>query len=284
MDKSLLVKTLGFPAPMFHGDTLMIDRWLWLKKRLPLTSNDETLLDVGCGTGAYTIGAAKRGYRCLGLSWDERNQAVAAERAALCGADSARFEVLDVRKLDSRVDLRGQYDVAICLETVEHILDDRRLLSSIRDCLKPGGRLLLTTPYYHYRAITPEDNGPFPTVETGWHVRRGYTESMLRELCDEVGLHCEDISYCSGLLSQKLTFAYRKLLRINLGVAWGAILPFRIVPMLLDGAVSKVMRWPAYSICLEATRPRYKNAPKEESSSNWSLHDVRREFPEVAER
>src|SRR5262245_58070163 len=86
MNKSLLVKIAGFPATMIHGDTLMLDRWLWLRQRLPKTRNGDTLIDVGCGTGAFSIGAALRGYECLGLSWDERNQRVAGERARLCGA------------------------------------------------------------------------------------------------------------------------------------------------------------------------------------------------------
>src|SRR5258708_2658920 len=84
MDKSLLTKIIGFPATLIHGDTLILDRWLWLKTRLPETGNGEKLLDIGCGTGAFSIGAALRGYEALGLSWDKRNQQVAGERAKIC--------------------------------------------------------------------------------------------------------------------------------------------------------------------------------------------------------
>ena len=84
----------------------------------------------------------------LGLSWSARNQEVAGYRARLCNARSAAFDVLDVRRLDTRQDLIGKYDVAICCETIEHIIDDRKLIVDIAGCLKPGGRLLLTTPYF----------------------------------------------------------------------------------------------------------------------------------------
>ncbi|NEO43485.1 MAG: hypothetical protein F6K55_04865 [Moorea sp. SIO4A3] len=114
MYKSLLVKIIGFPATLIHGDTLVLDRWLYLKERLPQTANGEKLIDIGCGTGGFTIGAALRGYEALGLSWDKRNQAVAAERAQLCKATLASFDVLDVRHLDTRHDLIGKFDVAIC--------------------------------------------------------------------------------------------------------------------------------------------------------------------------
>src|SRR6266436_6734285 len=86
------------------------------------------LLDVGCGTGAFSIGAALRGYRALGLSWDERNQSVAKERAIYCKAPSAQFEVLDIRELDRRADLVGGFDVVICLETIEHVMEDLKLM------------------------------------------------------------------------------------------------------------------------------------------------------------
>ena len=138
MDKSLLTKIIGFPATLIHGDTLVLDRWRWLKARLPWTRNGETLIDIGCGTGAFSIGAALRGYESLGLSWDERNQKVAADRARICKAESAKFEVLDVRNLGARDDLIDKFDVAICFENIEHIIDDGKLFRDIASCLKPG--------------------------------------------------------------------------------------------------------------------------------------------------
>ena len=161
MDRSALVRHFGFPATLVHGDPLVLDRWLWLKARLPKTRNDERLLDVGCGTGAFSIGAALRGYRALGLSWDERNQMVAKERATFCKASSAQFEVQDIRELDHRADLVGGFDVVICLETIEHVMEDLKLMRTMARCMKPGGRLLLTTPYLLYRAISPATWGHF---------------------------------------------------------------------------------------------------------------------------
>jgi SAM-dependent methyltransferase len=253
--KTILVRLFGFPATLIHGDTLVLDRWLWLKQRLPRASSSEKLIDIGCGTGAFTMGSALRGYKALGLSWDERNQSVASDRAAICSAESAQFEILDVRKLDHREDFISQFDVAICLEVIEHILNDQKLMDDVARCLKPGGRLLLTTPNSDYKPITEEDKGPFPPVETGWHVRKGYTEADLRKLCQDAGLVVDSISFCSGFLSQKITFLLRVISKLHPLIAWGVILPLRSLPPLLDPLITKMTRWPEFSICLEAHQP-----------------------------
>ncbi|TRX01785.1 class I SAM-dependent methyltransferase [Candidatus Methylobacter oryzae] len=257
MDKSLLVRIFGFSATLIHGDVLILDRWRWLKKRLPETRNGESLIDIGCGGGAFSIGAALRGYNSLGLTWDERDQNIATYRAKICGASSARFEVFDVRNLDDRHDLVSQFDVAICFENIEHIINDRKLIIDIANCLKPGGRLLLTTPNILYCPISQEDKGPFSSVEDGGHVRRGYSEAMLEELCVQAKLMPENISYCSGFLSQKITSCQRVLSTIHPLVAWGVIFPLRLLPPIFDWFITKLLHWPSYSICLEAVKPRY---------------------------
>ena len=265
MNRSLLVKIFGFPATLIHGNLAVLDRWLWLKSRLPKTRNGETLLDVGCGTGAFSIGAARRGYECLGLSWDERNQTIAGERAKLSKADQAKFEILDVRRLDDRKDLIGRFDTAICFENIEHIIDDRKLLRDIAACLKPGGRLLLTTPYLLYRPVTAGDMGPFQKTEEGWHVRRGYNRAMLSELCQHAGLTVEEFAGCTGFLSQKLCWLMATLEDVHPLIGWGVILPFRILPPVFDSIINRMTRYPYYSICMEAYKPRYGDLPSQAS-------------------
>jgi len=257
VDRSTLVRFFGFTAALIHGSPLTLDRWLWLKRRLPVTANGETLIDVGCGSGAFTIGAARRGYTAVGLSWGEANQRVAQQRAQMCHAPLATFEVCDIRHLDARRDFREKFDVAICLETVEHMIDDRKLIKDIAACLKPGGRLLLTTPNYYYRPLSEMDNGPFSKVEDGWHVRRGYTQVMLAELCEQANLMFERPSYCSGLLSQKIASLFRLISKLNPYAAAVAITPLRIFPPIFDRAVTSLAGWPYYSICVEAYKRRF---------------------------
>ena len=257
IDRGLLVKIFGFSAALTHGDTLVLDRWRWLKSKLPTTKNGETLIDIGCGTGYFSMGAALRGYEALGLSWDERNQEIAGVRAKSCKATGASFSVQDVRFLDEREDLIEKFDVAICFENIEHIMDDRKLLKDVAACIKPGGRLLLTAPNLLYTGMTRDDLGPFQTIENGGHVRRGYNAAMLRELCQEANLRVNDISYCSGFLSQKITGLLRVISRIHPLLGWACVLPLRILPPLFDGIVTPLFSRPGFSICMEAYKPRF---------------------------
>ena len=251
------VKLFGFRALLFSHDTTTFDRWLWLRRLLPRTLNREMLLDAGCGNGGFAIGARRRGYRTLGLTQDERYCSDARAYASICGATDARFEVADLRCLDHRHDLIEKFDVVICLEVIEHVLDDQKLMRDLGSCLKPGGRLLLTTPYYYYRAITRSDEGPFSEIEDGWHVRRGYTPAMLTELCKGAMLTLERVTFCTGLISQKVTGILRILSRMHKLLGWSAILPLRLLPPLFDRPVTHLANWPYFSICIEAYKPRF---------------------------
>jgi 2-polyprenyl-3-methyl-5-hydroxy-6-metoxy-1,4-benzoquinol methylase len=254
-----LVRLIGFPATLIHGDLLVLDRWKWL--RTYLTKTDPALkkrvLDVGCGTGAFTIGAALKGYETLGLSWDTRNQRVAAKRAAHCGATSARFEVCDVRYLAERTDLSSAFDYIVCTENIEHIIEDQKLINEMARCLRPGGKLLLTTPNYDFIPMYGDSKEiSQPPVEDGNHVRIGYTPEDLKKLCKTANLNVRQISFCSGFFSQKLTSVLRFVSQINHRLGWGIILPFRVVPILFD----RLIPYTGYSICLVAEKGKDAHA------------------------
>lgn len=260
IDSNLLTRLIGFPATVIHGDTFVLDRWRWLKHRLPITRNFERLLDVGCGSGAFTIGAALRGYESVGISWDKRNQEIAQERANLLGASSASFDILDVRNLSDTQAYKGAFDVIICLECIEHICDDRKLMRDMSDCLKPGGRLYLTTPFFYFPPLSRKCYGPFAKVDDGTHVRRGYTVAMLAELCAAADLTVEEVTFCSGAISRMVTRLFQSLVPISLHVAWLVTLPLRPLPVVLDPMINRLLGVRQSSICLEAYKPRFSDS------------------------
>jgi 2-polyprenyl-3-methyl-5-hydroxy-6-metoxy-1,4-benzoquinol methylase len=253
---SPLLQKLGHLALLHTWDSMVSDRWSWLSSHLPVTRAGERLLDVGCGSGAFTIGAALRGYDALGLTWDEPMKQRAELRARKL-ASGAKFRVLDVRELDTATDLKGKFAVAVLCEVIEHVFDDRRLLRAAVDCLEPGGRVLLTTPNLDYRPIVPEHAGPFSSVEDGGHVRRGYTRSHLVELCEQAGLRIEELASCSGLLSQKSTWLTYTAGRVSPHLARALSTPLHPLVAALDGPLTRLTGWPPYSWCVLAVKARY---------------------------
>lgn len=257
MFNSLLVKLFGFHATLHHGDALVWDRWRWLQCRVRQTHNADRLLDIGCVSGAFTIGMAKRGYQSLGLSWDARNQKVAQQRADICGASNATFEICDVRQLHERTDFFGLFDIILCCENIEHIIDDFHLMNSMAACFKPGGRLLMTAPYIRRIPWNSMDYGPFPDFEDGRHVRRGYNRAMIAELCVHSGLTIEEISYVSGPISQAIAFLLERLgRRVHPLFGWLVVLPLRPSPPLLDKPLTRLLGVTPFCIALGAFKPR----------------------------
>lgn len=252
--ENLLVQFLGWKATVLHGDTTVYDRWKWLKKNL--LSNHGKTLDAGCGTGAFTLYAAKMGNESVGISFNERNMEIAQKRAALLGLKNVRFIVGDLRQLDVLSKELGTFDQVLCFETIEHLLNDKKLLADLNRCLKPGGRLLLTTPFKGHNPVMGEsaDRNYRSNVEDGGHVRFGYEESELRELVEEAGLKVKEVDYISGYLSQAMYNLWCKLDGvIPHKLTWGLTFPLRAF-MFLDRPISRAMNYPLLSIAIVAEK------------------------------
>jgi SAM-dependent methyltransferase len=114
-----------------------------LERRLELLRSelrrDELVLDLGCGDGTFTAAIAAAGARPVGVE---------VAQAALARA-RARHPGLDFRlaPLDGELPLaEADVDLVWATEVIEHVADTARWLHEIRRVLRPGGRLLITTP------------------------------------------------------------------------------------------------------------------------------------------
>jgi SAM-dependent methyltransferase len=70
----------------------------------------------------------------------------------------------------------GSFDIALMFQTIEHVSDDAGLLREIRRVLRPGGRLILTTPNVLLTRGDPEH------PVNVFHVRE-YNPAALRRVC-----------------------------------------------------------------------------------------------------
>ncbi len=101
-------------------------------------SDGARIIDVGCGDGFHLRllrDFGKPGWRLEGVDASSRAVGMAANAGI-------HVHHGDVEQLDLP---QASYDLALLIQTVEHVADPPRVLSAIRKLLKPGGNLLLVT-------------------------------------------------------------------------------------------------------------------------------------------
>lgn len=248
-----LLRVFGWPALLIHGDPCVLDRWLWLRRHL--RKGRLRTFDAGCGNGVFSIYAARAGNEVVAASFSSREQEDARRRAERVGATDIDFRTLDLRELESHRESLGLFDQVICFETIEHVNADQELVSSLASMLRPGGRLLLTTPFDGHRALYSEDLDP-STVEDGSHVRYGYSPERLGQIAQGAGLEVSDEGYVSGMVSQKMTNLMRRLsVRFGVMTGWLLVLPLRPL-VLLDGPLTRILSYPRLCVALVGVQPR----------------------------
>lgn len=248
--RDTLVYLLGWPALVLQQDPPAWDRWRWLRKELQ--PGALRTLDAGSGSGGFSIYAAERGNVVLGLSYDEAANERAKRRAAILGVRRVGFRRADLRQLEQIAPELGGFDQIICLEVIEHLLDDQKLLSDLAGLLRPTGRLLVTTPWSGHRPLVGEK---LSEVEDGGHVRWGYTHERLASLLESAGLAVVAQEYLSGIVSQAITNVSRRL-EGPLGpqLAWVLTFPLRIA-LVLDRPLTRLFRYPWLAVAAVGVKP-----------------------------
>jgi 2-polyprenyl-3-methyl-5-hydroxy-6-metoxy-1,4-benzoquinol methylase len=106
----------------------------------------QRILEIGCGRGGLAVKLASWGPAAV-IAADYSEVAVAKARAfaQARGAVNLTVEQGDIQALDHPAQT---FDAVISCETVEHVPEPRRAVAELARVLKPGGRLVLTTPNY----------------------------------------------------------------------------------------------------------------------------------------
>ena len=103
------------------------------------------VLDYGCAHGHYTVPIAKTFPmgEFVGVDISERAVKAARKWAERDIVKNASF----IQMFDGVLNTLDKFDVIIAGEVLEHVIDPWKLLDDLRACLKPGGCLIITTPY-----------------------------------------------------------------------------------------------------------------------------------------
>jgi SAM-dependent methyltransferase len=100
-------------------------------------------VDLGCGTGAHTIGLAGRGWQAVGIDNQPRALRIARARAAEAGAD-ATFIAADVTALAAR-DVGSAADFLLDVGCFHHLGAPQRraMAAAVTAVAAPGATLLM---------------------------------------------------------------------------------------------------------------------------------------------
>jgi SAM-dependent methyltransferase len=89
------------------------------------------VLEVGAGCGALTLRLRDAGFDVVPTDLDPPHDWIAR---------------LDLDAPEWTEQTRGPFDMVVCVETLEHTENPRQVLRSIRSVLRPGDKLLVSTP------------------------------------------------------------------------------------------------------------------------------------------
>lgn len=102
------------------------------------------ILDLGCGNGAVSHYLQSQGFSVVGCDADR-----GGVEMALRGNSGAEFRLVSVYESPNALGETG-FDAVISTEVIEHLFLPAALPRFARAVLKPGGHLIVTTPYHGY--------------------------------------------------------------------------------------------------------------------------------------
>lgn len=187
----------GFKATYF-ADIARSEAWyFWFRARNCLIiwvlgkycSGFRSFLEIGCGTGYVLSGIAKiyPGTQLYGSEIFTAGLAFAA----------AKEPTIDFMQMDARnIPFVDEFDTIGAFDVLEHIEDDRLVLTQIHQALKPRGVMLLTVPQHAWLWSQMDDYS--------FHVRR-YSAKELHAKVRDTGFEIlRSTSFVSSLLPAML--------------------------------------------------------------------------------
>jgi len=165
----------------------------YAKHVLPMLKQGQSLLDIGCQYGRFTIPAAFSGMKVIATDLHEKYFKYI--RKNLKGHD------IFFRREDIDTSLRTlaeeSFDVVLCLELLYNLPDPAEKIKKLGQLVKPDGILISshrTTGYYVYRYIRERNFQALQQIIEGTHSEyNAQNEDELVELYSAAGLNISEI-------------------------------------------------------------------------------------------
>lgn len=144
------------------------------------------VLDIGCGNGAWAEHLLRQGCRVVGI--DVSHVGIAHAQKA---HPAARFVKTGIRPDILEVLGEEPFDIVVSTEVIEHLYAPREWAACAFDALRPGGRLVCSTPHHGYLknlilSITNKWDAHLSPMWDGGHIKF-WSRRSLSMLLSEAG-------------------------------------------------------------------------------------------------
>lgn len=227
-------------------DLLLLRTWYIhkeLKKWNSLPRSHAQILDAGAGFGQYTYYL----YR-LNPAWDIFSIDLKQKEVDNCndffqqiGAHTVVFKTADLASFKKE----NTFDLVLCVDVIEHILEDTLVFRNLCTSLQPGGMLLLSTPSDHGALKVFGCHGDSFFEE---HVHEGYNIKEMEQKLLAAGFSRVEVRYAygfAGRISWYLSIKYpmlllsaSKLFFSVLPVYYAVVYPIAFVLNFLDVSIN----------------------------------------------
>lgn len=168
--------------------------WWWRGRRTLLKKligdKQKDVLDVGCGTGETLLYLKDQGLAENVNGVDRSLLAVRyANKRGLKNVRQGEAERLTYKD--------NSFDLVLFLDVLEHIKDDARAVSEAKRVLRPGGRIIVTSPAQMFIWSTHDENQG--------HFRR-YEKKDVLAVGNKVNMRLEYLSFFNFILSPVIVF------------------------------------------------------------------------------
>lgn len=231
-----------FLRKLFYNllDLLLLRSWhvhkelrQWMRSA-PVNAN---ILDAGAGFGQYTFWLHRHNPNWNILSVDVKEEQVADcnQFFQKIGATNVLFKVDDLTKYVKP----DAYDLVVCVDVMEHILEDVQVFKNYITSMKPGAMLLISTPSDQGGSDVHEDSDSSFIEE---HVRDGYNIKEIEEKLRGAGFSKVIARYqygTPGKISWRLSMKY-PIQMLGVTKLFFIILPFYY---LIAYPISYLLNW-----------------------------------------
>lgn len=105
--------------------------------------------DIGCGNGHLAARLGQRGWTVHGIDGSRPYIEIAQRHHARPGV-TFQHDVIDQGLAERIRRSHAPFDLVVCTEVIEHMYEPQHLFETAFAILRPGGQVVITTPYHGY--------------------------------------------------------------------------------------------------------------------------------------